>query len=581
MEQQDQAGALLSAILSSPQFAQSRRMQRFLALIVERAIAGRAEELKEYTIGVEVFDRPADYDPRIDSIVRVEARRLRRKLREYYAGPGKKDAVVISLPEGSYIPQFSGLSAPAAAPPPLPPGPRLAVLPLETAPGSPDALMLAGALTDDLLASLARIPGLLVVTRSTTLRFAEPGRDLKAISSEIGVDWILEGSLRRAGDGWRLNVLLAECATGFARWSASFSAGAVQLQTLHEPIAREVASRLGVSIPVPAGEASDADAALGAFRHLLEGRHLMLQMTPRSLRRAADAFRRAAQADPLLAAAWAGLGGSMLLMSVFGDTAPTMVATEARGYLQRALEVNPELPQARVWRGFYHATYEWNWDAAEEDFLRALEINPNLFMGRLWLAAAVYAPLRRYGEARSQLSLARGLDAANPVLHALEGLLVAQAGDLARGLELLRAARGLSRTFYGAHHLEARVLAGQGDFRRALDLLEDARPRAGSDPRNLALIACIKARLGQVEEASEIAASLRKAAEHAYVAAYDMAAVSAALGDTGAAAASLMQAYSEHEPWLVYLRQDPLIRPLDGTPQYREVEKALFNQAEE
>lgn len=581
MEQQDQAGALLRGILSSPQFAQSRRMQRFLAVIVERALAGRTEDLKEYTIGVEVFDRPADYDPRIDSIVRVEARRLRRKLREYYAGPGKKDAVVISLPEGSYIPRFSGLSAPAAEPPALPPGPRLAVLPLETVPGSPDALMLAGALTDDFLASLARIPGLLVVTRSSTLRFSQPGRDLKSASAELGVDWILEGSLRRAGDGWRLNVLLAECATGFARWSASFSAGAVQLQTLHEPIAREVASRLGVPIPVPAGAASDSDAALSAFRHLLEGRHLMLQMTPRSLRRAAEAFRRATQADPMLAPAWAGLGGSMLLMSIFGDTAPTMVATEARGFLQRALELNPELPQAHVWRGFYHATYEWRWDAAEEDFLRALEINPNIFMGRVWLAAAVYAPLRRYGEAHNQLSLARGLDSASPVLHALEGLLAAQTGDLASGLRLLRAARGLSQTFYGAHHLEARVLAAHGDFQHALELLEEARPRAGSDPRNLALIACLKARLNQIEEASEIAVSLRKAAEHTYVSAYDMATVYATLGDLPTAAACLMQAYSEHEPWLVYLRQDPLIRPLEGTPQYAEIERALFSQSEE
>jgi serine/threonine-protein kinase len=576
VEQQDRATQQLNALLASPQFAQSRRMQRFLDFVVRRALEGGASGIKEYTIGVEVFDRPADFDPRIDSIVRVEARRLRRKLREYYAGPGKNDPVVISLPEGSYVPQFTGIAIPEPAAPasPSPAGPRLAVLPLEITPPSASALMLAAALTDDLLGALARIPGLLVVTRSASLRFAQPDRDLRAVSADLGVDWVLEGSLRRTGDGWRLNVLLADCATGFARWSETFEATSIGLQTIHLRIAPEVAARLGV----PAPPAPPPEDTLPAFRHLLEGRHLMLQMTPRSLRRAAEAFRRATQADPSLAPAWAGRAGSLFLMGIFGDTAPTMIAADATADLQRALALNPELPQAHAWRGFHRASFEWNWDAAEEDFLHSLDANPNLIHARVWLAGAVYVPLRRYEEASAQLEIARRLDAANPLVLAMTGLFSAFAGDLPAALSSLAAARDLSQIFYGAHHLQARVHAAFGQYRQALEILDQARPRALSDPRNLALTAVMRARLGQFAEARDIASSLQLTAESTYVSAYDMAVLFAALGDIPAAAGALMQALAEHEPWLIFIRQDPLIRPLEGTPQYTHILETLFNE---
>lgn len=551
-------------------------MQRFLSFIVDRTLAGRSEDLKEYTIGVEVFDRSTDYDPRIDSIVRVEARRLRRKLREYYSGPGSNSPITITIPEGSYVPQFSGLATSIAQVPAAASGPRLAVLPLETVPPSPDALMLAGAITDDLLGILARIPGLSVVTRSSVLRYTRPDRDLKAVAAELGVDWILEGSLRRAGSAWRLNILLAECGTGFARWSESFEATSVELQALPGRIAPEVASCLGTSSPSEA----PTETNLPAFRHLLEGRHLMLQMTPGSLRRAATAFRRATQHEPSLAPAWAGLAGSFLLMAIFGDTAPTMVSAEASLFLQRALTLNPGLPQAHAWRGFHRATFQWNWDAAEEDFLHAIEANPNLLPARLWLAATVYAPLYRYAEAREQLEIARQLDAANPVLLAMAGLFDAFSGDLNAALSSFDAARHLSQIFYGAHHLEARVLSACGDHQRALGILEQARPRAASDPRNLALTGVMRARLGQTSEARDIAASLRLAAESSYVSSYDLAMIDVALGDISSAVGSLMQALSEHEPWLIYVRQDPLMKPLKETREFAQVTHTLFGQPE-
>lgn len=102
--------AQLERVLSSPQFSHSGRLSRFLRFIVEAAQAGQADSVKEYLIGVEVFDRGKDFDPRIDPIVRVQAAKLRSKLMEYYASAGAKDPVVITLPKGSYAPEKISLS---------------------------------------------------------------------------------------------------------------------------------------------------------------------------------------------------------------------------------------------------------------------------------------------------------------------------------------------------------------------------------------------------------------------------------------------------------------------------------------
>ena len=106
----------LEKILAHQLFFRSERMVRFLRLTVERALAGQSDELKEYLIGVEVFDRKSSYDPRVDPIVRVEARRLRSKLRAYYDGDGSTDPVLIELLSGGYAPRLSLRTAPRETP---------------------------------------------------------------------------------------------------------------------------------------------------------------------------------------------------------------------------------------------------------------------------------------------------------------------------------------------------------------------------------------------------------------------------------------------------------------------------------
>src|ERR1035441_6517169 len=113
--------AQLDFILRSRAFIQSHRIRRFLQFVVEESLLGQPQRLKEYLIGLEVFDRREAFDPRVDSIVRVEARRLRYKLEEYYRTEGREDSVRIVLRKGSYMPvfehrDFTGQGGPGPAP---------------------------------------------------------------------------------------------------------------------------------------------------------------------------------------------------------------------------------------------------------------------------------------------------------------------------------------------------------------------------------------------------------------------------------------------------------------------------------
>jgi adenylate cyclase len=153
-------------MVASSGFANAERMSRFLRYVVERSLAGESEQIKEYAIGVDVFGRSADYDPRLDSIVRVEARRLRSKLDEYYASEGKDEDVVISIRRGTYVPVFECRQAEPVTPPPA--AKTDAPLPFPPARGRTWRVGVAMALVIVAIVSVAAWrQGLLVSTRET------------------------------------------------------------------------------------------------------------------------------------------------------------------------------------------------------------------------------------------------------------------------------------------------------------------------------------------------------------------------------------------------------------------------------
>jgi TolB-like protein len=262
--------AQLERIVASPQFAGSARMSRFLRYVVERTLAGEGERLKEYVIGAEVFDRDASYDPRVDSIVRVEAGRLRGKLEDYYRGAGDEDSVRIGLKKGSYMPQFEQRQA-AAAPPPaatrrrgvLPfavagavllvaglawifsrpspaPAAGLAIAVLPFAPYGADAAAaaLGEQLTEGVTAALVRQGGRLgVVPSARAARYRDPRSIPDDVGQQLGAQFLLRGRVMEADGQLRVEVLMMDGALTRKMWVESFVGSAPDLHELAQRIA--------------------------------------------------------------------------------------------------------------------------------------------------------------------------------------------------------------------------------------------------------------------------------------------------------------------------------------------------------
>jgi TolB-like protein len=250
--------AQLDKILASRAFAGAERPGRFLRFIVEQALVGN--QLKETLLGVEVFGRNPAYDPRLDGVVRVEAVKLRSRLKEYYETEGAADRVRIDLPKGGYLPCFEALPdqpveliETSAAPPsrrvwwtdwrviaPLlalvvlmagyllarrsphrpaaPDSSSIAVLPFVNLSSDRENEYFSDGLTDDLINALTKVRGLRVVARGSAFQFKGKNPDIRAVGRQLNVATVLEGSVQRSGERLRITAQLSSVADGYHGW---------------------------------------------------------------------------------------------------------------------------------------------------------------------------------------------------------------------------------------------------------------------------------------------------------------------------------------------------------------------------
>src|SRR5215472_12528400 len=189
----------LAKMLASETFARSGRLSALLRFVVEEAIRGRGECLKEQVIAAELYGKTLGFDPANDPAVRVDARRLRDRLREYYESEGTADAIRIQVPKGGYAAQFLPLSPeiPPAKQTPEEPLPAIAVLPLESFSEDPEQEYLADGLTDGIITELAKLGALRVISRTSVMTYKRSRKPLQEIAWELGITHILEGSVIR------------------------------------------------------------------------------------------------------------------------------------------------------------------------------------------------------------------------------------------------------------------------------------------------------------------------------------------------------------------------------------------------
>ena len=430
----------LERILASESFANAERPSRFLRHAVERALDGQAASLKESLIGVEVFGREPDWNPRIDPIVRQGAARLRKRLAQYYAGQPDR-AVEISVPLGAYVPEFrprseqpnesepvrrristakllaalAGLIAVTAAVwgavSLLRPTSEIsiAVLPFTNLSSNPANEYFADGLTDEITEELTRLKPMRVIARTSAFQFKGTKSDVRDVARRLNVSHVLEGSVERSDDRIRISAHLERASDGSHLWSASYDRDAKDLFSVQTDVASAIAGSLHLGADrtlaprhIPAPEVHDL---------FMRARFELLSISPEMVAKAEQDLDQVVREDPRYASAWFLLGVAKYNTSAVGMRQRTAEETQqVKALYQKALSLDPNLGGAHANLAFIAMT-DWQWAEARRQLDAALQNGPN---SPAEIAYALLEAFRgRLAEAARRIDQARSLDPAS------------------------------------------------------------------------------------------------------------------------------------------------------------------------
>lgn len=556
----------LEKIISSAGFRNSERMRRFLRVAVERTLDGASDQLKEFSLGHDVFDRGADYDPRTDSIVRVEARRLRKKLLAYYAGEGLMEKTVIEFHPGTYIPVFrrppggtgeeKGLDAKTVA-----------VLPFSNLSSDPEQGFFCDGISEDIIDALSTVADLHVLGRGATFTHRDPAQDPRAIGASLGAGTIVEGSVRKSGRMLRVSARLIEAGTGLVRWSTTVDRPETDLFAIKDEIATAITATLcdqvgGVRLSAPA-------PSIEAYALYLKGRHMAAHLNAEGYRAALEYFTRAIDEFPDYAAPYSGMADVYAAMTSWSMARPSEVMPIAKQAAEDALRLDPGFAHAYTSLGWVTFCYEWKWAEGLALVQKALTLEPNYAYGHMALGAFNMV-LGRISEGRERLEYSLRLNPLSIRAHRLLGLALTMEGKFQEADQKMRAARALMPDSHELAWMMAAVYMAQGKKEEGLRYARECQTEPAM-PRMLAMLGEALARSGQEREAREILRRVEEMAQHEFVDPWSCCRQCMALGDAEKALHFLNRSFEERSTLALFAPIDPLLEPLRGDPRYQEI----------
>lgn len=574
-EVQDQ----LSHILASPEFRRSARMQRFLRLAVERTLAGEVDRIKEYTVGREVFDRGADYDPNVDSIVRVEAQRLRRKLREYYQTHGHMDPILITFPSGSYVPVFARVAhpEPAAAAADaegvvtlVRPNPRMvAVLPFSNLSPEPEQDYFCDGITEDIINAISSIPKLQVIGR-TSLFALKRIEDPHEIGVRLGAGTIIEGTVRKAGELLRISARITDSRTRRVRWSQVFDRKTSDVFSIESEIARAIARALrAVWQPEWIQQAPSTEA----YVLYLKGRQAWNQMTRKGYQSAIEQFSHAISLYPDFAAPHAGLADVHTWLALWGMARPREALQKGKHAALEALRLDPASAQAHSSLAAVTFFLDWDWQESMLLSKRALELQP-CYLDGLQIYGTCLFFLGHFEEARACLEPAVHLDPLSFRMNRTLGTLCYLQGRANEAEKWLEAAIALEPDSMESHYLLASLYLQQRRYDAALNEALKCQ-KDPSSALGLGILGVALARTGDKAGAVSTVERLAEMSSVGYVDPLASALIHVALGNSGAALECIGDSLRERSPHALLLNVDPLFDDIRSDPRFQNLVSSL------
>ena len=312
---------------------------------------------------------------------------------------------------------------------------RVAVLPLINISPDPDDAYFTDGMTEELIYTLSKIPGLKVIAQTSVMTYKGTDIPVRQIGQELGVGSVLEGSVRKSGDRVRITVQLINAANEEHLWSQRYDRTLADVFSIQEGIAHDVAEELRSVLypaePAPAGTAprKRPTVDLAAYTLYLRGRHFWSRRSREAMEKAIEYFQHAIEADPGFAVAYSGLADCYTVMANHGHAQPSEAFPKAREAARKAIELDPELAEAHASLGLVYAEFERDHETAEAEFLRAIALNPNYTSAHHWYANELMN-LGRSEEALHEIQKASELDPHSLMIRYAKGATLQELGRL-------------------------------------------------------------------------------------------------------------------------------------------------------
>ena len=593
--------AELERVLSSRTFRIASGQKNLLRFVVEEALADRGHLLKEYSIGVEVFHRGESFDPRINAIVRLEARKLRSRLAKYYESEGTEDPISIEIPKGAYVPVFRELKGSSAshlynadvdlaapkvrgsrvAEPPLellaPPRASeefsIAVLPFVNRGNDEESERFTDGLTDELTIALGRIPWLQLTARTSALRFKSAGIDIRRIGRDLNVRVVIEGSVRKYGRRLRIAVQANETKNGCRLWSESYDRELDDPLQVQQEVARRVTEALSYRV-FPEARSNPGSGSAGvstrscnpkAYESLAAGQNFYSRHTPGDFETAIHYFERAIACDPYFARPYVELAKSFVMLPFFKATRISDLAFQIRLNASRALELDDNLGEAHAALAI-PMIHEGDWEAAGGHFRKGIELTPSDASPHSWYATYLLN-IGRGEEAMVERQKALALNPRSPLMVCYYAGTFYYLRRFDEAIEHQRRALALDPELAMAHIFLGLASVHKGSYARGIAELERGRTLTKDAVHARAHVAYTHAAMGNRERATDVLNAFLREFRSDSFPALAIAEVYIGLGDKEQAFEWLHRAIDQKD-WIVFLKCDPLFDRLRPDPRF-------------
>jgi TolB-like protein/DNA-binding winged helix-turn-helix (wHTH) protein/tetratricopeptide (TPR) repeat protein len=454
----------------------------------------------------------------------------------------------------------------------------IVVLPLENLSEDKDQQYFADGMTDELIAHLAKIRSLRVISRTSAMEYKGSRKPLSEIARELKVDAVVEGTVLRSGNRVRITAELIQVATDRHLWAETYESQLDDVLSLQNQVASAIVNEIRITLTPHEQEqlATVRPVSAEGYEDYLRGRYYWNKRSEEGLTRAIHYFELATQKDPQSALAYAGLADcySIIGSAIVGTVPSQEVAPKARAAALRALQLDDSLAESQTSLATVLFNYDWDWAGAAKGFRRAIELNPSY--ATAYQRYSLY--LMAIGETQqsiAEINRARQLDPVSISTNFSLGWRLYMARRYEPAIEQLRNTVDMDPSFALPHLVLGQAYEMKGSYDLAIAELRKAATISNQSPPMLGALGQAYAAAGHTAEAQKVLFQLLDQSKSIYVSPFYIALVYTGLGDKPKALASLEKAYADRSNAIVFLKVDPQLDSLRSDPRFQSLQHRL------